>query len=114
MTRKLILAGAQMGPIQRADRRDATLARLVALLEAAAAKGAKLVVFPELAFTTFFPRWPMERDSAELLGNFEAAMPNPAVQPNSQPRVDHFFAPRTLDALATLRAEVKAAGLWAL
>jgi xanthine dehydrogenase small subunit len=33
------------------------------------------------------------------------AAPNPAVQPAGQPRVDHFFAPRTLDALATLRAE---------
>ncbi|MBX9595192.1 MAG: N-carbamoyl-D-amino-acid hydrolase [Roseomonas sp.] len=81
MTRTLIIAGAQLGPIQRADSRAATLARLVALLEAAAAKGAKLVVFPELAFTTFFPRWPMERDAPELLGSFEAAMPNPQVQP---------------------------------
>ncbi|SFK38556.1 nitrilase-related carbon-nitrogen hydrolase [Falsiroseomonas stagni] len=81
MTRKLIIAGAQLGPIQRADSRAATLARLVALLEAAAAKGAKLVVFPELAFTTFFPRWPMDRDAPELVGCFEAAMPNPQVQP---------------------------------
>jgi predicted amidohydrolase len=81
MSRKLIIAGAQMGPTQRADARPATLARLIALLEQAAAGGAKLVVFPELAFTTFFPRWPMEHDSAELLGSFEAAMPNPTVQP---------------------------------
>ena len=81
MTRKLVLAGAQLGPIQRADSRAATLARLIALLEQAAAKGAKLVVFPELAFTTFFPRWPMDRDSPELVGCFEPAMPNPAVQP---------------------------------
>ena len=81
MTRKLVLAGAQLGPIQRADSRAVTLARLVALLEQAAAKGAKLVVFPELAFTTFFPRWPMDRDSPELLSSFEAAMPNPQVQP---------------------------------
>jgi hypothetical protein len=81
MSRKLVVAGAQMGPTQRADRREATLARLIALLEDAAAQGARLVVFPELAFTTFFPRWPMERDAPELLGCFEAAMPNPAVQP---------------------------------
>jgi len=81
MSRRLIVAGAQMGPTQRADRRQHTLARLVALLEQAAAQGAKLVVFPELAFTTFFPRWPMERDAPELLGSFEAAMPNDAVQP---------------------------------
>ena len=81
MTRRLVLAGAQMGPTQRADTRGATLARMLALLETAAAKGAGLVVFPELAFTTFLPRWPMGRDEAELLGCFEAAMPNPAVQP---------------------------------
>ncbi|MDO9502065.1 N-carbamoyl-D-amino-acid hydrolase [Falsiroseomonas sp.] len=81
MSRILSLAGAQMGPTQRADSRAQTLARLVALLEQAAAKGAKLVVFPELAFTTFFPRWPMDRDAPELIGSFEAAMPNPQVQP---------------------------------
>jgi predicted amidohydrolase len=81
MSRRIILAGAQMGPTQRADSREATLARLVALLEQAAAKGAQLVVFPELAFTTFFPRWPMERNAPQLLASFETAMPNPAVQP---------------------------------
>ncbi|MBU8539962.1 N-carbamoyl-D-amino-acid hydrolase [Falsiroseomonas tokyonensis] len=81
MSRLLRLAGAQMGPTQRADSRAQTLARLVALLEQAAAQGAKLVVFPELAFTTFFPRWPMDRDAPELLASFEPAMPNPQVQP---------------------------------
>ncbi|WP_209443275.1 N-carbamoyl-D-amino-acid hydrolase [Falsiroseomonas frigidaquae] len=81
MSRLLTLAGAQMGPTQRADSRAQTLARLVALLEQAAARGAKLVVFPELAFTTFFPRWPMDREAPELLASFETAMPNPQVQP---------------------------------
>jgi N-carbamoyl-D-amino-acid hydrolase len=79
MSRTLRVAGAQTGPIQRADGRPATLRRLIALLEAAAAQGARLVVFPELALTTFFPRWPMEE--AELLAHFERAMPNPEVQP---------------------------------
>jgi len=68
-----------MGPTQKADRRPDTMARIVTLLEQAAARGAKLVVFPELAFTTFFPRWLYE-DEAELLQHFEASMPNPAVQ----------------------------------
>lgn len=81
MTRMLRVAGAQTGPIQRADSRRHTLDRLIALLEQAAAEGAKLVVFPELALTTFFPRWPMDRDDPELLGGFETAMPNPQVQP---------------------------------
>ena len=79
MPRLLRLAAAQMGPNQRADTRDSILARMIALLEEAAAQGAKLVVFPELAFTTFFPRWLLE--GAELDAYYEAAMPNPAVQP---------------------------------
>lgn len=81
MSRRLRLAGAQMGPNQRADSRSAILARMIALLEGAAAQDARLVVFPELAFTTFFPRWPMDLDSPALLACFETAMPNPQVQP---------------------------------
>jgi predicted amidohydrolase len=52
---------------------------MIALLEAAAAQGATLVVFPELAFTTFFPRWLLSE--AELDGYFEATMPNVDVAP---------------------------------
>jgi predicted amidohydrolase len=69
-----------MGPTQRADSRTHTLDRLIALLERAAANGARLVVFPELAFTTFFPRW-FIADTADLLAHFEASMPNPLAQP---------------------------------
>lgn len=79
MPRVVQLAAAQMGPTQRAEPRQTTLARLVALLERAAARGAQLVVFPELAFTTFFPRWLL--DEAALAGYCETAMPNQAVQP---------------------------------
>jgi predicted amidohydrolase len=68
-----------MGPTQRADSREATLARLIALLERAHARGAQLAVFPELAFTTFFPRWLLSE--ADLDGFFEPAMPNAGVQP---------------------------------
>ncbi len=79
MARMLTVAAAQMGPTQRADRRAHTLDRIIALLEQAAGQGARLVVFPELAFTTFFPRWLLP---AEALAPFtESAMPNPAVQP---------------------------------
>jgi predicted amidohydrolase len=67
-----------MGPTQRDDPRKQTLARMIHLLERAAECGANLVVFPELAFTTFFPRWLLEGD--ELDRHFERAMPNPAVQ----------------------------------
>jgi predicted amidohydrolase len=79
MARVIRIAGAQMGPTQKADPRERTLARMVRLLEGAAERGATLVVFPELAFTTFFPRWLIE--GVALDRYFERAMPNPAVQP---------------------------------
>jgi hypothetical protein len=67
-----------MGPTQKADSREHTLGRMLALLEEAAARGATLVVFPELAFTTFFPRWLIEGEALDHY--FERGMPNPAVQ----------------------------------
>jgi predicted amidohydrolase len=75
----LRIAAAQMGPTQRAEPRTTTLARMIGLLEQAAAEGAQLVVFPELAFTTFFPRWLLGAE--ELESYYETAMPNPRVQP---------------------------------
>jgi N-carbamoyl-D-amino-acid hydrolase len=79
VTRIFRAAAAQMGPTQRADSREHTLARMIALLENAAVQGARLVVFPELAFTTFFPRWILE---GEVLDSyFERSMPNPNVAP---------------------------------
>ena len=60
LVRVLRAAAAQMGPTQKADSREHTLARMLKLLEEAASGGASLVVFPELAFTTFFPRWLLE------------------------------------------------------
>lgn len=80
MSRKLIVGGAQLGPIQRADTREAVVARLIDLLEQAAARGCGLVVFPELALTTFFPRWYAE-DISEMDIYFETEMPNAATQP---------------------------------
>ena len=79
MSRVVRIAAAQMGPVQKADGRAGTLARMVSLLEAAASRGATLAVFPELAFTTFFPRWLIEGEALDAY--FERAMPNPQVQP---------------------------------
>ena len=78
MARVIRVAGAQMGPIQRADPRALTLRRLIALLEEAAARSAELIIFPELAFTTFFPRWLISE--AMLDSFFERAMPNANVE----------------------------------
>jgi hypothetical protein len=68
-----------MGPTQSDEPRPATIRRLTALLAQAAGQGAQLVVFPELAFTTFFPRRLL--DEADLAAFFEPSMPNPSVQP---------------------------------
>ena len=57
MSRKLRAAVAQLGPIHLADSRASVVKRMIALLREAHAEGAKFVVFPELALTTFFPRW---------------------------------------------------------
>ncbi|MGU9979150.1 N-carbamoyl-D-amino-acid hydrolase [Phreatobacter sp. HK31-P] len=77
MSRILRVAAAQMGPNQRADARSDILGRMIALLDRAADQGADLVVYPELAFTTFFPRWLLQ--PGEVDAYFEAAMPNPDV-----------------------------------
>ncbi len=78
--REIVIGAAQMGPIQRADSRAAVVARMIALLDRAKAGGCDLVVFPELALTTFFPRWYME-DQAQVDRWFEREMPNPATRP---------------------------------
>jgi predicted amidohydrolase len=78
--RVLNVAAAQMGPIQKAERRETVVKRMLALLDEARAKGADLVVYPELALTTFFPRYYMA-DQAEVDRWFEAQMPNAATRP---------------------------------
>lgn len=55
--RLITVGGAQLGPIQRADTRAAVVERLITLLREGHRKGCEIVVFPELALTTFFPRW---------------------------------------------------------
>ena len=74
------VAAAQMGPIQRVDTRESAVERLVALLHRAADQGAHLVVFPELALTTFFPRWFVD-DIRTADQYYETSMPSSATQP---------------------------------
>lgn len=80
MSRHLITASAQMGPIAKSETRAQTVARLLEMMREAHGRGAKLVVFTEMALTTFFPRWMIE-DEAELDSYYEAAMPSAATQP---------------------------------
>ncbi|MEM7746250.1 MAG: N-carbamoyl-D-amino-acid hydrolase [Pseudomonadota bacterium] len=78
--RNITVGAAQMGPIQRADTKAEVVARMVALLDQAADAGCDLVVYPELALTTFFPRWDVSHPG-ESEPWYEASMPNADVQP---------------------------------
>lgn len=69
-----------MGPIQRADARADVVERLIAMLREAHAAGCKLVVFPELALTTFFPRYFIEAQG-DIDSYFERGMPSAETQP---------------------------------
>jgi len=87
--RTLRIAAAQLGPIARDEPRSEVVARLIDLLHGAAEAGCQLVVFPELALTTFFPRWHLDDgegdeitgDLTELDSYYETSMPNAVTQP---------------------------------
>jgi N-carbamoyl-D-amino-acid hydrolase len=79
MSRPLTIAAAQMGPVGRADTRAQVVERLLAMLRESAGRGAELVVFPELALTSFFPRWGLSDE--ELLTFFERDMPSADTTP---------------------------------
>ena len=78
--REIVIGGAQLGPIQKADSRESVVKRMIALMDKAHAQGCTLIAYPELALTTFFPRWYME-DWAEVDQWFEREMPNGATEP---------------------------------
>jgi predicted amidohydrolase len=80
LSRRLNAAVAQLGPIHLADSRASVVRRLMAMMHEAHARGAGFVVFPELALTTFFPRWWMT-DQAEIDRFFESEMPNAETRP---------------------------------
>ena len=80
MTRIVKVAAAQLGPIARNDSREQVVLRMLELLREAHAMACDVVVFPELALTTFFPRWYME-DQAEVDSFFEREMPGPLTRP---------------------------------
>ncbi len=89
--RIVTVAAAQMGPIQKADSRESVIERMIALMNEAKAKGADLIVYPELALTTFFPRWWTE-DRTEMDGWFEETMPSAATQALFDRAIQHGMA----------------------
>jgi predicted amidohydrolase len=105
MARTLKVAAAQLGPIHLTSKREDTITRMLKLLQEAAGRGAQLVLFPECAFTTFFPRH-LINSQTELDTFFEHNddLPN---SPNTKPLFDEAkklgvdislgFAERTAD-----------------
>jgi len=78
--RPVTVGAAQLGPIARDESRAAVVMRLIVLLREARSRDCDLVVFPELALTTFFPRWAMT-ETAELDAFFEPEMPGRDTKP---------------------------------
>jgi predicted amidohydrolase len=80
MSRIVNVGAGQLGPINRVDSREVVVERLIALIEDGAAANCDLVVFPELALTTFFPRWYTDAVS-DHDHYYEIQMPGPVTQP---------------------------------
>ena len=80
MSRIVTVGAAQLGPISRSETRADVVKRLIALLEQGKSHGCDLVVFPELALTTFFPRWFFETQE-EIDQFFEHEMPSDDTRP---------------------------------
>jgi predicted amidohydrolase len=80
MSRILTVGAAQLGPIARDEARASVVERLLALMRRARERRCDLVVYPELALTSFFPRWYLP-DQADVDAFFETEMPNEAVAP---------------------------------
>lgn len=80
MARFITVGAAQLGPIARRETRAQVVGRLLELMRQARAMGCDVVVYPELALTTFFPRWALT-GQAEIDSFFERQMPGPETRP---------------------------------
>ena len=80
MSRVINLGAAQMGPIAPDESRESCVSRMVDLIKQASSRGCSFVVFPELALTTFFPRY-YEEDISKMDDWYEKEMPNKATLP---------------------------------
>jgi len=74
--RRMTVAAGQLGPVSPGDSRHGVVARLSRLMRQAHRQGARWIVFPELALTTFFPRDAIDDEQA-LARYFETQMPGP-------------------------------------
>jgi len=79
MSRFVNVAAAQLGPIAKDETKKQVVDRLLSHLHQAARMGVELVVFPELALSTFFPRWYRE-DRNDFNHYYETSMPSADTQ----------------------------------
>ena len=80
MSRIVRVGAAQMGGISRNEPKESVVEKLLGQMRRAQGEGCDIVVFPELALTTYFARWLIE-DEDELDRFCEADMPSPATRP---------------------------------
>src|SRR5881397_277369 len=77
MPRWLKIGAAQMGPNQDGTPREAIVERMLALLDHAVQEGVELIVYPEMALTTYFPK----RIRQDFDQFFETEVPPKALEP---------------------------------
>ncbi len=77
MPRTIKLAAAQMGPNNEGSPREAIVERMIALLDRAISDGVELIVYPEMALTTYFPK-KVRPDFDQF---FETEVPPKALEP---------------------------------
>lgn len=77
MPRLIKVAAAQMGPNNEGTPREAIVERMLGLLEQAIGDGVELIVYPEMALTTYFPK-KIRRDFDQF---FETEVPPKALEP---------------------------------
>ena len=80
MSRRLKVSSAQLGPIHLADSRASVVKRMMEMLKEPIRAARSSWCFPELALTTFFPRYWYD-DPNEVEKYFENQMPSPETQP---------------------------------
>jgi N-carbamoyl-D-amino-acid hydrolase len=76
-TRTIKVAAAQMGPNNETASRDEIIGRMLSLMELAIRESVDILVYPELALTTYFPKR-VRNDYGQF---FEEEMPNASVAP---------------------------------
>ncbi|MGH7392520.1 MAG: nitrilase-related carbon-nitrogen hydrolase [Candidatus Rokuibacteriota bacterium] len=77
MPRVIKIAAAQMGPNNEGTPREEIVERMLGLLEQAIGDGVELIVYPEMALTTYFPK-KIRRDFDQF---FETEVPPKALEP---------------------------------